>query len=310
MSPSQMPPFHHHLKYAEWAREYGHLVTVMRGSHPQVLVSSPQAARDIFDKMGTITASRPPSYLMNDVAANGYSMGFAPNNDYWRLARRLFHSILNVGATKQYVPLQELETTKLLVDLLEDPVDYRRHIFRYSNSIGLLLTRGRRAPTSDDPDLKEVRENFDEYASLQLRGSLPDYFPLLRKLPDWVFPSIRRAREHCVKDAKIALKHFLPCKDSANVLPSFNRSLVEKQEKEGFDDIMGARMGLDLLTVSTLVDIFEVVMVANSMQAATDTTAHTLINFIAALACFPEVQRKAHEGTKTAVPCIGFSANT
>lgn len=244
-----MPPFHHHLQYAEWARKYGPLVTVMRGSHPQILVSSPQAARDIFDKMGNITASRPPSYLMNDVAANGYSMGFAPNNDYWRLARRLFHSILNVGATKQYIPFQELETTKLLVDLLDDPANYRHHIFRYSNSIGLLLTRGRRAPMPDDPDIKEVRDNFEEYASLQLRGSLPDYFPLLRKLPDWVFPSIRRAREHCVKDAKIALKHFLPCKDSSNALPSFNRSLVEKQEKEGFDDIMGARMGLDLLTV-------------------------------------------------------------
>lgn len=245
-----MPPFHHHLKYAEWAREYGPLFTVMRGSHPQVVVSSAQAARDIFDKMGTITASRPPSYLMNDVAANGYSMGFAPNNDYWRLARRLFHSILNVGATRQYVPFQELETTKLLVDLVADPADYRRHIFRYSNSIGLLLTSGRRAPTSDDPDIREVQENFHEYASLQLRGSLPDYFPLLRKVPGWVFPSIRRAREHCVKDAKIALKHFLPCKDTSNVLPSFNRSLAEKQEKEGFEDIQGARMGLDLLTVT------------------------------------------------------------
>lgn len=188
---------------------------------------------------------------MNDVAADGYSMGFSPNNDYWRLARRLFHSILNVSATKQYVPFQELETTKLLVDLLDDPTDFRRHIFRYSNSIGLLLTSGRRAPTSDDPDIKQVRENFEEYASLQLRGSLPDYLPVLRNLPDFIFPSIRRAREHCVKDAKIALKHYLPCKDSSNVLPSFNKSLAEKQEKEGFGDVMGARMGLDLLMVFT-----------------------------------------------------------
>jgi hypothetical protein len=261
-----MPPFHHQTKYAEWAREYGPLVTIMRGSHPQVIVSSPQAARDIFDKMGTITASRPPTYLLNDVAANGYSMFFAPNDDYWRLARRLSHSILNVGATKQFVPFQELETTKLLIDLLVDPADHRRHIFRYSNSIGLLLTCGRRAPMPDDPDIIEIRQNFEELTSLQLRGSLPDYLPLLRKLPDWVFPSIRRAREHCVKDAKIALKHFLPCKDSSNVLPSFNRSLVQKQEKEGFDDIMGARMGLDLLTVITLPTSMSlwVVMMANT----------------------------------------------
>ena len=248
----QLPDFHHHLKYDQLAREYGHLVTFMRGPQPQVIVSSARAARDIFDKMGTITASRPPSYLMNDIAADGYSMAFAANhNEYWRLARRLFHSILNVGATKQYTPLQELESTKFLMDLMADTSDFRPHIFRYSNSIGNLLTRGHRAAAPDDPDINEVRDNLDEYAALQLKGSLPDYFPPLRKLPQWIFPSIRRAREHCVNDAKVALKHYVPCKDGNDSLPSFNRSLAEKQKKEGFKDIMGARMGLDLVMVTT-----------------------------------------------------------
>ena len=97
---------------------------------------------------------------------------------------------------------QELETTKLLVHLLADLTDWRSHVFRYSNSIGLLLTCGRRTSTPDDSDMAEVRDNFDEYAGIQLRGGLPDYFPLLGKLPDYVFPSTHLARRHYVKDAR------------------------------------------------------------------------------------------------------------
>lgn len=224
----------------------------MKGSEPVVLVSEAKAARDIFDKMGTITGSRQYQYLTLDVASNGFAMGFQPAGPEWRLARKLFHGILNVGATRQYLPYQELESTKLAYDLISDPTNWRQHIFRYSNCIGLLLTRGKRVRYSDNPDIQEVQDNFYRFAMIQQIPALVDYFPILRHIPDFLMPSVRHAREHCAQDAKIALKHYLPCKESTGKavdLPSFNRSLNEKQAKENFPDIMGARMGLDLLTV-------------------------------------------------------------
>ncbi|KAF9634882.1 Cytochrome P450 [Lasiodiplodia theobromae] len=258
----------------------------MRGNQPTVIVSDAQAARDLFDKMGTHTSSRPEEYLTAEIASNGYNIGFQQSGPRWRQGRKLYHSILNVGATRRYLPYQELETTKLVYDILQNPASWRHHVFRYSNSIGLLLTTGRRVPNADDPNIQEIRDNFHEFAMIQINGGLLDYFPLLRKLPDWLFPSARHARQHCVKDAKIALKHYLPAKDSSNprsILPSFNKALAEKQEKEGFPDIQGARWGLDLLT------------------AATDTTSNTLVNLFAVMALFPKVQRKAHEELDRAI---------
>ncbi|WEW61993.1 hypothetical protein PRK78_007493 [Emydomyces testavorans] len=252
----------------------------MQGDTPQVVVNGVAEARDIFIKQGAHTQNRPASrfqLLMRD----GYFPS-AMNGPKWRNARKMWQVILNPTAAKKYIPYQELESEQLLVDILDNPLNWRDHIDRFTNSLGMMMVNGYRITTSRDPIVKETLEDLYDMSRLGFRGKLLDFWPFLWKLPVELLPICREARKLARKHRDYIWTNYSTVKRKAELgksLPSFNQAIQEKLKEgwEGVSEIEGAEIGQHLLS------------------GATDTTASTLTTCIAALCLFPEVQRKAQK---------------
>lgn len=59
-------------------------------------------------------------------------------------------------AAATYEPLQDLESTHLMLDLLQKPKDFWEHLTRYAGSTIMGITFNKRAKLASDPDITEV----------------------------------------------------------------------------------------------------------------------------------------------------------
>ncbi|RDA93281.1 hypothetical protein CP533_2066 [Ophiocordyceps camponoti-saundersi (nom. inval.)] len=250
----QMPKGNGHLQFQKWAREYGPVYSLMLGSKVVVVLSSDVAVKDLLDKRSAIYSSRPEFYLGQEIISGNLRPLFMAYGNTWRMVRKLAHGVLNVAVARSYVPYQDLENKAMLMGFLDQPQDFISHIRRYTTSLTTQMTFGYRTPTSDDPNLVEMFENFErlsELAGTQV-AALLDLFPVLRRLPDFLLPSRKLGMEPCC------------CID-----------LIRVQKEIGFSDELACYMSGSLL------------------QAGSETTSAILIGFFQAMLLFPEVAKEA-----------------
>jgi hypothetical protein len=74
----------------------------------------------------------------------------------WRKMHKMIHNILNVRAAVTYVPYQDLENKRMLLDFLVKPAEFVGHIRRYTNSLTTQMIFGFRTVDSNDPKLKQL----------------------------------------------------------------------------------------------------------------------------------------------------------
>jgi cytochrome P450 len=109
-------------------------------------------------------------------------------------------------------------------------------------------------------------------------AALIDYFPILRRLPEFILPAQAKARALHQKEKKLYLKHWMNAKKAMTEgkgTPCFCADLLRSQEKEGFSDDQASYISGTLL------------------EAGSDTTSSTLYGFVQAMVLFPEVQKRA-----------------
>jgi cytochrome P450 len=192
----------------------------------------------------------------------------------------MVHTLLNINTSKEYVPYQMLENKQMLYQFLSQPQDFLKHIRRYSNALTTMMVFGWRTPTYEDANMKQLFEGFSEFAEINQTGSaaLVDFYPILRRLPDFLLPAQRKAKELHRVEKQLYLKHWLNAKDAVEkgtIQPCFCSGMAEEQRKEGFDDDQAAYISGTLL------------------EAGSDTTSSTLYAFVQAMLLYPEAQKKA-----------------
>ncbi|RYP69934.1 hypothetical protein DL771_005794 [Monosporascus sp. 5C6A] len=262
----QVPREKVHLQFQKWAEEYGPVYSLILGTKVLVVLSSDQAIKDLLDKRSGIYSSRPEMYL-GSMVGGGFRMLLMVNATNWNL---------NIKAARTYVPYQDLENKAMLVGFLDQPALFIDHIRRYTNSLSTQMMFGFRTTSLDDPKLKQLYHGFEEFGKV-LRAetaALVDLFPLLRYLPDFLLPLRRHAKELHKKECDLFVGHYANTKrrlKEGTAKPCFCVDLVRAQEQEGFSDEMAAYVSGSLL------------------EAGSDTTSSTLIGFVQALLCFPEV---------------------
>lgn len=69
---------------------------------------------------------------------------------------KMIHNILNVRAAVTYVPYQDLENKRMMLDLMEKPAEFVDHIRRYTNSLTTQMIFGFRTVDNNDPKLKQL----------------------------------------------------------------------------------------------------------------------------------------------------------
>lgn len=227
-------------------------------------------------------------YVGQDLISGGYRLVFMKYDDEWRLARKMIHNLLNAKKAVDYVPYQELELKQMLSDMIDRPAAFHDHVRRYSTSLVTTFVFGWRSPSFYDLAVKQIYDGFEEFAvASQVSASLLDYFPILRKIPDFINPTSRRAKQ--LHKEEIALyKSYLTrvrARIAAGVSPPcFCVDMFALQEKHGFTDDWASYVSGTLL------------------EAGSDTTASIFVAFILAMVAFPAVQRKAQAELDRACP--------
>lgn len=279
----QIPKAKAYLKFQEWSRVYGPILSLKVGSGNMVILNSASAVRDLIDKRGAIYSSRPPNYIGSQLITQGdVHLLLMPYGPGWRNQRKVYQSILNINAVLSLRPLQAAEATLTLRQLMHTPQDYYDHLRRYSTAVILSSVFGIRGPEFNHPNIQRLYHVQDQFTAIMETGATPpvDIFPVLKLLPSFMAPwrkwalSIRAEQRELYFDLLQSVKNRIARGIRRNCF--MDAMLEEKNRiKNGLDEEHIAYVGGVL------------------MEGGSDTTASTLLAYLLAMVKYPEVLRKA-----------------
>ncbi|KAH7143493.1 putative O-methylsterigmatocystin oxidoreductase [Dactylonectria macrodidyma] len=269
----------------KWAKQYGEIYELNVRGMRIVMFGTREAIKDVFERQSAVTSSRMPLPAMNEVISGGFRMLMMPYGQKWRQLRAIVHKTTTPKASDAVRPSQEFESKQLAFDILtnnEDSKSFYDHTRRYTTSVMMTVTYGKRMPTSNHEDIKQVYKAMGEMGQLVLpRGFLVDSFPVLAKLPMWMQTWRKKAKEYYYGQEKIWTRLYgglLKELDNGTAPDCFVKQIAEEEtQRRGISDVQAA-------------------FVAGSViEAGSETTAGLLNSIWKYVAANPRVQAAAHE---------------
>ncbi|KAF2186188.1 putative cytochrome P450 [Zopfia rhizophila CBS 207.26] len=294
----QMPLKDFHLRFKEWADEYGPIVGLKAGGTNLILINDPDVVKALIEKRSGIYSARPDLFIRE--FNNNLNIAFRDNDDTWRRQRKMYHLRLNVKVANQYVPYQEcyhhpreiahhtniiaktFDSTQLLNDLLDNPQNFSRHLQRYTTSVASTVLYGWRTAEGGRGYVKDLMNWMDktsEAANLQLIDFYPFLRSIYRFLPESLVPFKRKLREIKVIENRLFFDLLENAKEmikNGKVYPSFIRDMLLSDDVDRLNEVEIANNA------------------AHGFGAATDTQWNTSLGFIKAMILYPETQAEAH----------------
>lgn len=271
--------------FRKWALEYGEVFKIRVGWYNWVIINSPEAVREILEKQAIVTSSKAPSPMGHDIVTGGNRMPTMPYGPHWRALRSIIRQITTVPMTATFVPSQEFETKQLLYDLATDNGNQRnfyQHMRRYAFSIIMTNTFGTRVKNLDHPDVKNaVRSQAILRETSKPGAFIVDEVPPLARLPEWLRPGQKQAREAAkeVLDIKMNLWHRLVKQVESGKAPHcYAREIYESRES-------WYAQGLSVEHLAWVS--------GGLVEAGFETTAATLNSLVLHLAANQRVQNEA-----------------
>ncbi|KAF9883127.1 hypothetical protein FE257_004076 [Aspergillus nanangensis] len=268
-----------------WSREHGELFKVHLGGEEWIFVNSPAAVKEIFDRQSQHSSSRAPSPVVSDLLSGGMRFLLMPYSPHWRKLRAIVHKLLTPKSSNTFLPSQEFEAKRLLWDILtnnENQENFYMHIRRYTISVVMTSTYGRRVPVWDCEDVREVYGLMQEFSEAANPGKhIAEMFPVLANLPTFMQWWRKAALQSFHRQAVIWMKYWTKLKeqmDSNQAPECFVKQFIESDyENNGICELQAA-------------------FVAGTMiEAGSETTSSALNSCVRYLAAFPEAQAKAYE---------------
>lgn len=136
-------------QFQQWAREYGEMFQIKIGWENWIFLNTPAAVKEIMDKQSAITSGRAPMPVVSDLISGGMRFLFMNNTPTWRKLRSIVHKLLTPKASETFKPCQEFEAKQLIHDIHtknEDDGNFYMHVRRYTISVVMTSTYGRRVP--------------------------------------------------------------------------------------------------------------------------------------------------------------------
>ncbi|KAL2278789.1 hypothetical protein FJTKL_14132 [Diaporthe vaccinii] len=293
----QIPPSKPFLKFHEWSKQYGDLVSLKTAAGNLVITNSPKIIHELFDKRGAIYSNRPINHVHTKYIWPGPHDKAVPilqYDEYYPRWRKTFSYILRNAGIKRLLPLLEAEGSTLCQNLRRDKSSFKNHVQSWSLAVPLVATSGQRMEALPH-GFAESMHTQEEVLQFLIPGSAPlvDYFPVLKYVPK-VFASWKReaprVRKLMVKDA---MAFFLAGREQyeqmkedlasvrvegliAKLLREQNTPGLVKRERR-FADLELGYLG------------------QAAIGAAADTTASSFLSLMCCFAAFPDVLKKAQE---------------
>ncbi|ETS80074.1 hypothetical protein PFICI_07603 [Pestalotiopsis fici W106-1] len=276
---------HPQRKFLEWADEYGELFKVQMGLQNWVFLNSPAAVKEILDKQSAVTSGRPGMPVVSDLVSGGQRFLLMTYTPRWRKLRAMVHKLLTPKASEIFKPSQEFETKQLLFDILTGNADqesFYQHVRRYTTSIVMTSTYGRRVPVWDCEDVHEIYGLMKEFSESAAPGRyIAELVPALASLPVWMQWWRASALQSYRRQRHIWMKYWsrLQVQIGQGCAPEcFGKQFTESgYQKQDISDEQAA-------------------FVAGTMiEAGSETTSSALNTAIKYLIKYPEAQLLAHK---------------
>ncbi|KAH8818767.1 cytochrome P450 [Flagelloscypha sp. PMI_526] len=293
----QMPTSHVPETYENWRAQYGPVFTVHQGlGRYLVVVADYQAASDIMEKNGNLTADRPAFIAAGTIKSGGMRTLVQGASVTLKNMRRALHAALQPRVAITHAPTQEENARQLVLNILGAPNDFFRHADRYAGDTILRVTYGDSALTlvpssatpkgSGRPELIAAVHTCLSQLGYAIRPGTyaVDRFPFLRFLPGWMYPPAKELRMWHQEELNLfraMIKGVEGAKSNQGVF------------QPGFEDA-AASFAAYVLGHQAEIGLSndELAYLCGSMfGAGADTTASAIKFMIMASACFPEQQK-------------------
>ncbi|EJC99744.1 cytochrome P450 [Fomitiporia mediterranea MF3/22] len=278
--------------FLEISKTYGPIVRVSLAGNDIIALSTSKDADELLNKRSANYSSRSQPIYAGKYLSGGKRLVLTPYGDEMKKLRTAFHSMLQPRVVGSYESMQELESIRLLSDMLRRPKEADLNTKRYAASLVFSLSYGRRMP-NDDKDLKDVSEILDNFIQDAYPGShLVDSIPILDKLPDFLSPWRKEAKAKHQYEIEVFSRLVLQAKTNMEKkghlqFDCFASRLWEEKEK----------LELDLVTMSYVCGV--------AFDAGTDSTSATMQWFMMAMALNPDALKKAQQEIDSVVGADG-----
>ncbi|RDB17750.1 hypothetical protein Hypma_001131 [Hypsizygus marmoreus] len=242
---------------------HGPIVRLSLAGDEILVLNDPADAEELLNRRSNNYSSRKPLIYAGKYQSHNKRLVLLPYGNELKKQRAAFYQMLQPKVIGSYERMQELESTKLLFDMLARPAESNMNTKRYAASLVFTLSYGKRL-AEDDKDLTDVLNILDNFIADCYPGAhLVDTFPILDQiLPSFLAPW----RAAASKKHEAEMKAHLEC---------FAARLWEQQEK----------LDLDLVTLSYVA--------GSAFEAGTGTTAGSFLWFFMAMILFPDSLHKA-----------------
>ncbi|PCH38765.1 cytochrome P450 [Wolfiporia cocos MD-104 SS10] len=275
----QFPFKSQHLKFAEWAKEYGNIIYLRMFHQPILAIDDLQTAYELLEKRSAKYSSRPHSVALLDLIGWDAAAALMPYGDTWRMHRRWFMSFFRMSNVPGTYKLQRKTAHRLLVRLLDSPDEYLAHIKKHLSTISGKIGYGIVPDDHFDHLLDDLMATTIEAGALA--GSLFDIFPILSYLPGWIpGAGVKRRftdRKLVVHELQMATHSFMKEEEARS---SFVGLLFEKAAASSEN-----RTEIERQAVGAGLQLF-----AGSIK-----TTSVLLTFLLAMVLHPEVYSKVQE---------------
>ncbi|KAI4217826.1 MAG: hypothetical protein L6R36_009257 [Xanthoria steineri] len=271
-----------HIKFTEWAQQYGDIFSLKIFNQTVVVVSSAAAVKHILDANGTRTGNRPQSVLTQRVTNGSYMAIENVESPVWKHGRKAIHTFLTKDSSERHLRTQQLEYSQFMHDILEDPENTFEHVCRTTASVMITLLYGFRISTFHNSPAQTYFSGIKLFNQVTDPGAHPpvDLFWPLQYVPKrWAYWKRLADTTRGIRDELYGSLHAQCERAIKDNKPTgcYLESLMLNQEKLGMtrQEIIG--------------------MGAVMMDAGAETSASFLQSFILTLINNPDVQDRGQK---------------
>ncbi|KAI0689845.1 cytochrome P450 [Cerioporus squamosus] len=261
---------------------YGEIVSLNIFGTPMIVLGTHDAAVELLEKRSSIYSDRNMATIA-ELAGFDSLIAMMRYGPRWRKLRAVFHQCVNPSVMVQYRPIQESETKRFLLRLLEDPARFYEHGRHLIGAVIIRATYGLEVSGKNDKYIKIAEDAMDCVNNIFQPGKpyLVQTFPSLRHVPSW-FPGAKFKRQFAAWVPTVRKLYDVPWEAAmaerreGHIPPSMVTTLMERaHEREDEEDVKAAA--------------------ANAYLGGADTTLSTLYTFFAAMASNPQIQKRAQD---------------
>ncbi|OJA08119.1 hypothetical protein AZE42_08437 [Rhizopogon vesiculosus] len=229
-----------------------------------------------MEMQGGSVADRPRMIAAGEILSGGHNLVFTPVGGRLRQMRRALHTHLQPKAAGEYQPLQMSHAKQMILNILDDPSNFRNHPITYAAATIMEVAYGKNTSTvATDLEVIEVRQIMDMLRTVGRSAPyLVDSIPWLKYLP-WYGQELRHGYEMAKRLHTSQLNRVKQqMVRDADIGHSFAKYVLENGHFYGLTEI-------------------EMAFLAGALfGGGSDTVSLAICTVLMTAACFPEEQAK------------------